>query len=516
MDVLKESEIAHFFNGRSVFITGATGFMGKVLVEKLLRSCPGVKTLYLLMRNKKGLAPKQRMDQLLNDKVFGRIKEENNNFSNKIVVVEGDITVDGLGMSQNDLNSIIENVSVIFHSAATVKFEEPLRVAINYNILGTQRVIELAHKVHNLAALVHVSTAYANCDRNRIDEVIYEQKITPQQLMDAATWMSDDMIEKLLPDLLGNRPNTYTYTKAMAETLIMESCGQLPVAIVRPSIVTAAWKDPYPGWVDNINNVTGVFLATCKGVLRTAFLESTAVLDIVPVDIVINLLIAVAWNTATKQHKDILIYNCTTGLVNPITISDVQKWTFPLALKYPCSEHFRYPELTLRRNRFVHSIFVALDHYLPAYVYDWISAMTGGKRRMVSIYEKLHKATDQLVFFATRQWQFKSINLPELHDQLQGVDQETFCFDVRKIDWPTYLKDYYMGIRTFILKEDISTIPSARRKLRRLFLTNKLVEFVIYLGLAKLILYKTDLSTTLSTLLGGQTNSTIAILTRAK
>lgn len=106
---------------------------------------------------------------------------------------------------------------------------------------------------------------------------------------------------------------------------------------------------------------------------------------------------------------------------------------------------------------------------------------------MVRIYEKLHKATEQLVFFATRQWQFNSNNIPELYEQLQGIDRDVrtrlihqrqpiltpissqaFCFDVTKIEWPTYLKNYYMGIRRYILKEDVKTVPSARRKLRRL------------------------------------------------
>lgn len=45
----------------------------------------------------------------------------------KIVVVEGDILVDGLGLSESDVKLITENVSVIFHSAATIKFDEPLR-----------------------------------------------------------------------------------------------------------------------------------------------------------------------------------------------------------------------------------------------------------------------------------------------------------------------------------------------------------------------------------------------------
>jgi FlaA1/EpsC-like NDP-sugar epimerase len=61
--------IPEFFRGRSIFITGATGFMGKVLLEKLLRSCPDLGTLYLLMRAKRGQQPEQRLNDLSQSKV---------------------------------------------------------------------------------------------------------------------------------------------------------------------------------------------------------------------------------------------------------------------------------------------------------------------------------------------------------------------------------------------------------------------------------------------------------------
>lgn len=64
-----ESHIANWYRDQKIFITGSTGFMGKVLVEKLLRDCPDIKTLYLLMRTKRGIEPEQRRDDYINHMV---------------------------------------------------------------------------------------------------------------------------------------------------------------------------------------------------------------------------------------------------------------------------------------------------------------------------------------------------------------------------------------------------------------------------------------------------------------
>lgn len=65
-------------------------------------------------------------------------------------------------------------------------------------------------------------------------------------LVDADRWMDDKLVSLMTPKLLGERPNTYTYTKALAEQLIQQECGNLNVAIIRPSIVGASWKEPFP------------------------------------------------------------------------------------------------------------------------------------------------------------------------------------------------------------------------------------------------------------------------------
>lgn len=67
---MEHSSIVEFYKGRSVFITGATGFMGKVLVEKLLRSCPGIERIYLLMRPSKGQSVEYRLQELINNQVW--------------------------------------------------------------------------------------------------------------------------------------------------------------------------------------------------------------------------------------------------------------------------------------------------------------------------------------------------------------------------------------------------------------------------------------------------------------
>ncbi|GBN08699.1 Putative fatty acyl-CoA reductase CG5065 [Araneus ventricosus] len=177
--------IPAFYEGRSVFITGATGFIGKVLVEKLLRSCPGIQTVYILMREKRGKEPKQRLEELLNCKVFDLVKKENPEAVHKVAIVHGDLSLPQLGVSPADLETMSKTVSVVFHSAATVKFDEPLKVAVDMNVLATRRMLELCHKLPNIVALVHVSTAYANCNLSEVDEVVYPPPFPPKQIIDA-------------------------------------------------------------------------------------------------------------------------------------------------------------------------------------------------------------------------------------------------------------------------------------------------------------------------------------------
>lgn len=142
--------IPEFYNGRSIFITGGTGFMGKVLVEKLLRSCPGIKSIYLLIRPKRGQEINLRLSEILNGPLFDKLRKERPNDLNKIIPIHGDITSEELGISEADQALLSRTVSVVFHSAATVKFDEKLKLSVTINMLGTKRLVQLCQRMISL------------------------------------------------------------------------------------------------------------------------------------------------------------------------------------------------------------------------------------------------------------------------------------------------------------------------------------------------------------------------------
>lgn len=78
-----------------------------------------------------------------------------------------------LGLQPEDKDILIQSVNIVFHSAATVRFNEPLKVAVNLNTRGTDRMLDLCRRMTNLISFIHVSTAYSNADRREINESIY-------------------------------------------------------------------------------------------------------------------------------------------------------------------------------------------------------------------------------------------------------------------------------------------------------------------------------------------------------
>lgn len=458
-------EIADFYDQRSILITGSTGFLGKVLVEKLLRSLPNIKRLYLLIRPQANIPAKQRLEALLQSQLFSIVKQKSPQVFEKLTAIDGDLTDENLGLSETNAQTLLDEVSIVFHCAATVKFDEALRISVAMNVCGTQRLLQFCRRMKNIAVFAHASTAYANCDRSHILESVYTPPMEPQKLVDALAWMDDEMVSSLTPLLVGQRPNTYTFTKALAEYVVSEQSRYIPVTIVRPSIIGAIWREPLPGWTDNLNGPTGLFASIGKGLLRSMIGTEKATADIIPVDVVSNVLIVAAWHRANESSECCPVINCCTSKLNTLMWGDVVQ-AMKFFNQYPLEDVFRVPRPRFTMNKFWRESMIFLDHLVPAYLIDMGCKLLGHKPKLIRTYRKLFKAVDMLEYFTARGWHFQSQMILNLLSDLSPKDKQTFDIDVTHINWHEYLEAYIIGVKKYILKEQMCNVTKARRQLQ--------------------------------------------------
>ena len=247
------------------------------------------------------------------------------------------------------------------------------------NIRGVQKMIDLAKKMKNLNVFIHVSTAYANCDRQHISEIVYNQLITPDKLLEACDWMDDDIMNLLTPKMLKLRPNTYTFTKAIAESLVLKHGKDFPITIVRPSIVCATWREPFPGWIDNLNGPTGLFVAVAKGLLKSMMANTSAIADLLPVDTCVNFLIAAGWFKGSGRTAETMVFNCTTGMVNPLRWTIVEAAINKTIKECPYENVFMYPYGEFTSSKYAKLFWTFLVQMIPSFLADLTLRFTNKK-----------------------------------------------------------------------------------------------------------------------------------------
>ncbi|KAJ9578550.1 hypothetical protein L9F63_005279, partial [Diploptera punctata] len=197
----ESSPVKDFFRGANVLITGATGFLGMALIEKLLRVIPDIGNVYVLIRPKKGMTASERIEELVKNPVYEKLKEMRGvDIFQKLVAVAGDVGEENLGLSPSDRKLLIDNINIVFHSAATLDFEATLKPTVSINLLGTRRVVQLCKDISRLKALVHVSSAYVNSNRiGEAEELIYPPPEDAEKVIGLAASLSDAAIEELTP-----------------------------------------------------------------------------------------------------------------------------------------------------------------------------------------------------------------------------------------------------------------------------------------------------------------------------
>ncbi|KAI4461604.1 male sterility protein 2-related [Holotrichia oblita] len=298
---MKFQSLDEWYKQKCIFITGGTGYMGKVLIEKILRSLPQIDKLYVLTKSKRGQTPQERIKALGKVELFRRIMEENPTIMEKIIPITGDISEENLGISEKDRLQLINDVSIVFHLAATLRLEANLKDAVQCNVEGTLCLLQLCKQFKKLEVFVHVSTIFCCWDISILEEKVYPSPEDPYDMIEFCKTASVDEINAKTSKYMKICPNSYIFSKRLAETIVNDMRHDLPITIARPSIVLPSLYEPFPGWVDSLNGPIGVIVAAGKGVLRTMFLDEDTYAKGMPVDVAINCFINMAYKKANGR-----------------------------------------------------------------------------------------------------------------------------------------------------------------------------------------------------------------------
>lgn len=308
---------------------------------------------------------------MYNFQVFDNLSET---AKSKVQPVVGELSEPNFAIKEDFLETLLHEVNIVYHVAATIRFNSFLGDAIKINLVGTQVAINFAKSLRNLASFIYVSTAFCNsCYLNQgITENVYPSHHDPHdmiKLIDANNNEHKDLPQtgtKELKDILGIHPNTYTFTKQLAENLIVKEMQNLPAGIMRPSIVYGTYKDPDPGWVGSANNGHIGFLAGfSKGLFRTMGGDPDSVMDLIPCDYVVNSTIALSWFVGTRPIETPEVIHCTSGEINPLTFGTYCKLLNKATKKHPNDFIICQPKVKVR-NGLRYTLFIYLFHFLPA------------------------------------------------------------------------------------------------------------------------------------------------------
>lgn len=270
--------------GRVYLLTGVTGFLGKVLLEELLRQREeldvGRVQVLIRPRGQRSAEARFRSEVAASD-CFRYLPR---GWEQWVDVVQGSLEQPGLGLDRTGREDVARRVTHVLHAAASVNFDLPLADAARWNIETSLNLLELARSCSQLGKLVCVSTAYVIPHRG--DHAPIDGTLAPLPRPAEEIYGSIRDGSAVEADLLAQtgQPNTYTMTKCLAEHLLVARRGTVPLAIVRPSIISASWRHPFPGWIDSSTGFAAFVALLGMGHLRAVVADPNTRLDLIPVD----------------------------------------------------------------------------------------------------------------------------------------------------------------------------------------------------------------------------------------
>ncbi len=373
--------IASSLAGKRIAITGATGFLGTALVERLMRSVPECHIVLLIRPGKRSTVTQRARREIFRNDAFDRLVETHGKegffamVDERVTIIEGDVGTDGLNLDDEG-REVLASCDVVIHSAATVSFDAALSTAVEVNLLGPTRVVETLQDLGASPHMIAVSTCYvAGNQRGTANEELltdspfhidvdwrsevkaarrlrsdfdaesrstdrlaefgkraqYEIGAAGTPLLAAKTetlrqrWVSEQLVEagRARAASLG-WPDAYAYTKALGERALAESKGNIDVSIVRPSIIESAWAEPNPGWIKGFRMAEPIIISYARGLLKEFPGVPEGIVDVIPVDMVVAALVGVA-SQGHAGDGSIDVTQVASGTRNPLHYRDLVK-----------------------------------------------------------------------------------------------------------------------------------------------------------------------------------------------
>ena len=516
--------------GRRILLTGVTGFLGQAVLRSLLETTEDVHVT-AVVRPKGSVSGRKRLEQLLRKPVFAswaeqlekadalggaadgkaRLKEI---FDTRVGVLEGDLT---------DMPALTEPVDTVIHSASSVSFDPPIDEAFRTNVGGARNLYEALLASGQDPHVIHVSTAYvggiskglrqegslrsdvdwraefdaALAARERVEaesrkpETLRSQirtaklqvgRMGPKSVANVSEEARRDWVQQRLVDFGRTRAQSvgwtdiYTFTKAMAEQVAEElwAGSGHRVSFVRPSIIESAMTKPYPGWIDGYKVADPLIMAYGRGMLPEFPGLADSILDVIPVDHVVNVIVALATQDVSRRGDD-AYYQVVSGASNPLPFHEmvtavreyftahpledekgrpiqVPEWSFPAVEMV--EQRFRAKELSAK-------IGATAVAYLPATrrTREW----TSGLHKATSGLTMLRKYIELYRHYTKTEMVFDDANTRALRAELPAEFLATHDFDITGIVWRDYFQQQHLPAVTELTKA-YSRAKSAQKR----------------------------------------------------
>ena len=513
--------IAERLAGKTVLLTGGSGFVGKAIVCALLRGVPALGQLRLLLRGADDGAARLRLSdevraspafsEPLYGELFDRALAEG-----RLDAMCGDVRFDDLARAEAD--APLQGVDVLIHCAASVSFEQPLDEMLELNVLGPLNVTRAVIGAGSRPEIVHVSSAYAAGTRTGLvlERPSGQAPAEPDvdfdaELAAARAWRSEIEAESRRPEhqqgfvadaahelgpaggpAIGARAEDarrawvgaqlsqrgrdraralgwsdgYGLSKALAErALIAEGVG--PLSIMRPSIIESALRDPFPGWIEGIKVADPFILAYGRGIVARLPANRFIRFDVIPVDLVANACVVAAAHPPTQGVRTVAV---VSGTRNPLILEEATELITDYFRECPLSDADGLP-VDVPEWRF-HSkarIVWAMERGERAlsagrWLLDRAAVPRAheAERRLHKerrALERLRRLAEMYGPYGELDCIFDDRHARELEALLADTDREDFDFDSARLHWPTYLQEIHLPA----LRELVAPSPAPPR-----------------------------------------------------